>query len=71
VKGERLVQYTVALVIISAWLFAVIIDARSDTYSVPKEVSALAFFATGFVLGMDKVVALVNAWRRNTPPEEP
>ena len=72
-RGEKLVQYAVALGIISVWLFLVIVDSNSDTYSVPKELSAAAFFATGFVLGFDKLVALVVAWRRQgngTPPEQ-
>jgi hypothetical protein len=66
-----MIQYAVALGIISVWLFLVIVDSNSDTYSVPKELSAVAFFATGFVLGFDKLVALVSAWRRNgTSPEQ-
>jgi hypothetical protein len=68
VKGERLVQYAVALGIVAVWLFLVIVDSRSDTYSVPKEVSAVAFFAVGFFLGFDKLVSLVQAWRRTSPP---
>jgi hypothetical protein len=64
------VQYTVALLVVAVWLFLVIVDSRSDTYSVPKEVSAVAFFAVGFFLGFDKLVALVQAWRRPQPPEQ-
>ena len=63
-------QYAVALSIVAVWLFLVIVDSKSDTYSVPKEFSAAAFFAVGFFLGFDKLVALVNAWRRASPPEQ-
>lgn len=70
-RGEKLVQYAVALGIISVWLFLVIVDSNSDNYSVPKELSAAAFFATGFVLGIDKLAQLITAWRRNgNPPEQ-
>lgn len=64
-KWASLVRYTVALVILSVWLFAVVVDARSEAYGVPIEVTFMAVVATSFLLGVDIVVAVIHALRRN------
>jgi hypothetical protein len=74
VKGERFIQYAVALAVVALWGALQIVDAQLETYSAPQGATVICFTAVGFLFGFDKVAALISAWtgRRNgngnTPP---
>jgi hypothetical protein len=71
VKGERLIQTAAALFVLCVWALAQILDARSETYGVPQEMTVIAFLAAGFLFGVD-VAALLRAWRgRSSPDSKP
>jgi uncharacterized membrane protein YdbT with pleckstrin-like domain len=73
VKGERLVQTAAALGVLVVWAVLQIIDARSETYGVPQEVTVIAFVAAGFLFSTD-IGSLIRAWRGRSngePKEQP
>lgn len=69
-RGERVIQYAAALGIIALWGVLQILDARSETYTVPKEATVVVFLAAGFTFGFDKVAGFYTQIRRgqNGPP---
>lgn len=70
-RGERFIQYAAALGIIALWGVLQILDAQSQTYSVPKEATFVAFVAAGFLFGFDKVAGFYAAVRRGASPPPP
>lgn len=71
-RGERLIQTAAALGVLVVWAVLQILDARSETYGVPQEMTVIAFLAAGFLFGVD-VAGLLRAWRgrQNGTPEPP
>ena len=70
-RGERLLRLAAALGVLVIWAVAVILDARSDAYALPMEVSVMAVIASGAIFGADLIVAIIHAWRgRGDPPRK-
>lgn len=70
-RGERFVQYAAALGVIVLWGVLQILDARSESYSVPQGVTFIAFAAVGFLFGFDKVAGFYTTLRRGGTPPSP
>ena len=68
-RGERLVQTAAALGVLVVWAALQIIDARSETYGVPQEVTVIAFIAAGFLFGVD-IGSLIRSWRGRSNGEQ-
>lgn len=69
-KGERLVQTAAALGVLVVWAVLQILDARSETYGVPTEVTWITFLAAGSLFSID-IGSLIRSWRgRGQEPKE-